>query len=72
MARGALLITGGIALAALIGLSRVYLGVHYMSDVSAGWALGAAVFSFCAAVALVITTVRGMVRHNDRVADEAA
>ena len=58
MARGALLVTGGIVLAALIGLSRVYLDVHYLSDVNAGWALGAASFSLCAAVALVITTVR--------------
>jgi len=58
MARGALVIATGIAITALVGLSRVYLGVHYMSDVSAGWALGGAAFSFCAAVALVITTVR--------------
>jgi undecaprenyl-diphosphatase len=58
MARGALVVAAGIALTALIGLSRVYLGVHYMSDVNAGWALGAAAFSFCAAVALIVTTVR--------------
>jgi undecaprenyl-diphosphatase len=58
MTRGALVVVGGIAITALVGLSRVYLGVHYMSDVNAGWALGAAAFSLCAAVALVITTVR--------------
>ncbi|MDX6609187.1 MAG: hypothetical protein QOF85_1112 [Solirubrobacterales bacterium] len=58
MARGAVVIAAGIVLTALVGLSRVYLGVHYLSDVSAGWALGVASFSLCAAVALVITTVR--------------
>ncbi len=58
MARGALVVTAGIVLTALVGLSRVYLNVHYLSDVSAGWALGAASFSLCAAVALTITTVR--------------
>jgi membrane protein DedA with SNARE-associated domain/membrane-associated phospholipid phosphatase len=61
-ARGAALVATGVALTATIGLSRVYLGVHYLSDVSAGWALGATAFSLCAAVALVITQVR----HNQR------
>ncbi|HEX8690782.1 MAG TPA: bifunctional DedA family/phosphatase PAP2 family protein [Solirubrobacterales bacterium] len=58
MARGALVTVVGIGLTALVGLSRVYLDVHYLSDVNAGWALGTAAFSFCAAVALVISTVR--------------
>jgi undecaprenyl-diphosphatase len=58
MARGAALVAGGVALTALVGLSRVYLNVHYLSDVSGGWALGAASFSLCAAVGLVISQVR--------------
>jgi membrane protein DedA with SNARE-associated domain len=58
MARGAAVVTSGFALTILVGLSRVYLNVHYLSDVSGGWALGAACFSFCAAVGLVITQVR--------------
>jgi len=58
MARGAVVVVGGIALTVLVGLSRVYLNVHYLSDVSGGWALGAAAFSFCAAIGLVISQVR--------------
>ncbi|HET8863779.1 MAG TPA: bifunctional DedA family/phosphatase PAP2 family protein [Solirubrobacterales bacterium] len=62
MTRGALVVAAGISVTALIGLSRVYLGVHYMSDVNAGWALGAVAFSLCATVALVATTMRSMRR----------
>ena len=54
------LIVAGIAIAALIGLTRAYLRVHWLSDVTAGWALGASCFAAAAAVVLVI----GHIRHN--------
>jgi undecaprenyl-diphosphatase len=60
---GSALIAGGIALTALVGLTRVYLGVHYLSDVSGGWALGVTAFATCAAVALVVTHLRRL-RQN--------
>jgi undecaprenyl-diphosphatase len=58
MARGATVVTVGLVLTALVGLSQVYLEVNYLSDVSSGWALGAAAFSLCAAVGLVVSQVR--------------
>ena len=60
MVGGTALLVTGFALAALVGLSRVYLRVHYLSDVTSGWALGAAAFCACAAVAMVVTHLR----HN--------
>jgi undecaprenyl-diphosphatase len=63
MAQASAVVATGIALTILVGLSRVYLNVHYLSDVSAGWALGAACFSFCAAAALVVTQVRQTLRQ---------
>ena len=55
---GTALIVGAILLAAAIGLSRVYLRVHYLSDVNSGAALGVAAFVACAAVALVAAHFR--------------
>lgn len=55
---GALLIATGIALTAAIGLSRVYLHVHYLSDVSGGWAYGVSVFALLAAIAVLFSHFR--------------
>jgi len=61
-----------LALAALItcavGISRVYLGVHWPSDVLAGWAAGAAWALLCALVARWLDKRHGL----DRVEDETA
>jgi undecaprenyl-diphosphatase len=54
----------GIAIALLVGMSRVYLGVHWPSDVAAGWAIGAAWATLCWAVMIVLQN-RGAVEAPD-------
>jgi undecaprenyl-diphosphatase len=53
--RRAILVSGTVALVALIGFSRLYLGVHYLSDVLAGFAGGV----FWLAVSIALLTVYG-------------
>ncbi|HYI80299.1 MAG TPA: bifunctional DedA family/phosphatase PAP2 family protein [Thermoleophilaceae bacterium] len=67
LASRAALVGGALVLAAAIGLSRIYLRVHYWSDVAGGWGLGAGVFGLCAAIALIVAYLR----HNEVRPDDA-
>ncbi len=49
-----------LAIAAAVGISRVYLRAHWASDVFGGWGLGVGIFATLAAVALVVEYIR----HN--------
>jgi membrane protein DedA with SNARE-associated domain/membrane-associated phospholipid phosphatase len=53
-------VTIAVVIGALVGLSRVYLRVHWLSDVGGGWGLGLTVYALFGAAALVI----GYVRNN--------
>jgi undecaprenyl-diphosphatase len=46
----------GLVLVVLVGLTRMWLGVHYLSDVLGGWALG---ISWCLLVAVLLDALPG-------------
>jgi undecaprenyl-diphosphatase len=60
LAGRATLIVMGLVVCAFVGASRIYLGVHYPSDVFGGWGLGFAVYGICAVVGLIVA----FIRHN--------
>jgi membrane protein DedA with SNARE-associated domain/membrane-associated phospholipid phosphatase len=55
-------VTFAVILAVLVGLSRIYLRAHYLSDVMGGWGLGAGIFSVLGIGALIVDHLR----HNAR------
>ena len=63
--RRSLLIGIGIGITAVIGLTRVYLRVHWLSDVSGGWALGFSAFAGAAAIALIVRHIRDNPARDD-------
>lgn len=58
LARTTAVIVAAVVLAALIGLTRVVLRAHYLSDVVGGWGVAAMLFALCGMAALVISHVR--------------
>jgi undecaprenyl-diphosphatase len=61
------LVTAGVVAALLIGSTRIFLQVHYLSDVIGGYGLGLAIFAGCAAIAMVV----GFIRQNARAAPDS-
>jgi undecaprenyl-diphosphatase len=55
-------VTAAVIVAAVIGLTRVYLRAHWLSDVEGGWGLGVAIFGLLGVLALVV----GWLRQNGR------
>jgi membrane-associated phospholipid phosphatase len=51
-------VTIAIVIAVVVGLTRVYLRAHYLSDVDGGFGLAATIFGLCGLVALVVGHVR--------------
>jgi undecaprenyl-diphosphatase len=54
-------VTAAVAIAVVVGLTRVYLRAHYLSDVEGGWGVAVAIFALLGLVAVVV----GHLRQNE-------
>ena len=61
-----------LLLSFLVGLSRVYMGVHFPTDVLAGWALGIVWAVLCWLTARALEGRRAIERGHDRRGDDIA
>ena len=60
------LVTAAVVIAAAVGLGRVYLRAHWLSDVTSGWGVAAATYALCGILALIVAYVRDNARDAPR------